>query len=220
MNISNRLKTIADMIDSNYHVIDVGCDHALLDIYLTLNKKIKCTAIDNKEKVINYSKENIEKYNLTSKIELILNDGLENIKIHDDDIIVLAGLGTKTILNIIANKNIKHLIVQSNDDVYNLRYQLTKLNYKVIDEKIVYEKKKYYTIIKLEKGKAKYSKKELEYGPILLKEKNKVFDKYLIKRIDYFEMLLKQVPQKYIIRKLKIKSKIKKLKAILNWYRF
>lgn len=216
MNISNRLKTIADMIDSNYHVIDVGCDHALLDIYLTLNKKIKCTAIDNKEKVINYSKENIEKYNLTSKIELILNDGLENIKIHDDDIIVLAGLGTKTILNIIANKNIKHLIVQSNDDVYNLRYQLTKLNYKVIDEKIVYEKKKYYTIIKLEKGKANYSKKELEYGPILLKEKNKVFDKYLIKRIDYFEMLLKQVPQKYIIRKLKIKSKIKKLKAILN----
>lgn len=216
MNISNRLKTIADMIDSNYHVIDVGCDHALLDIYLTLNKKIKCTAIDNKEKVINYSKENIEKYNLTSKIELILNDGLENIKIHDDDIIVLAGLGTKTILNIIANKNIKHLIVQSNDDIYNLRYQLTKLNYKVIDEKIVYEKKKYYTIIKLEKGKAKYSKKELEYGPILLKEKNKVFDKYLIKRIDYFEILLKQVPQKYIIRKLKIKSKIKKLKAILN----
>lgn len=216
MNISNRLKTIADMIDSDYHVIDVGCDHALLDIYLTLNKKIKCTAIDNKEKVINYSKENIEKYNLTSKIELILNDGLENIKIHDDDIIVLAGLGTKTILNIIANKNIKHLIVQSNDDVYNLRYQLTKLNYKVIDEKIVYEKKKYYTIIKLEKEKAKYSKKELEYGPILLKEKNKVFDKYLIKRIDYFEMLLKQVPQKYIIRKLKIKSKIKKLKAILN----
>ena len=90
------------------------------------------------------------------------------------------------------------------------------MNYKVIDEKIVYEKKKYYTIIKLEKGKAKYSKKELEYGPILLKEKNKVFDKYLIKRIDYFEMLLKQVPQKYIIRKLKIKSKIKKLKAILN----
>lgn len=216
MNISNRLKTIADMVDSNYHVIDVGCDHALLDIYLTLNKKIKCTAIDNKEKVINYSKENIEKYNLTSKIELIHNDGLENIKIYDDDIIVLAGLGTKTILNIIANKNIKHLIVQSNDDVYNLRYQLTKLNYKVIDEKIVYEKKKYYTIIKLEKGKAKYSKKELEYGPILLKEKNKVFDKYLIKRIDYFEMLLKQVPQKYIIRKLKIKSKIKKLKAILN----
>lgn len=216
MNISNRLKTIADMIDSDYHVIDVGCDHALLDIYLTLNKKIKCTAIDNKEKVINYSKENIEKYNLTSKIELIHNDGLENIKIYDDDIIVLAGLGTKTILNIIANKNIKHLIVQSNDDVYNLRYQLTKLNYKVIDEKIVYEKKKYYTIIKLEKGKAKYSKKELEYGPILLKEKNKVFDKYLIKRIDYFEMLLKQVPQKYIIRKLKIKSKIKKLKAILN----
>lgn len=216
MNISNRLKTIADMIDGNYHVIDVGCDHALLDIYLTLNKKIKCTAIDNKEKVINYSKENIEKYNLTSKIELILNDGLENIKIHDDDVVVLAGLGTKTILNIIANKNIKHLIVQSNDDVYNLRYQLTKLNYKVIDEKIVYEKKKYYTIIKLEKGKAKYSKKELEYGPILLKEKNKVFDKYLIKRIDYFEMLLKQVPQKYIIRKLKIKSKIKKLKAILN----
>ena len=50
MNISNRLKTIADMIDSNYHVIDVGCDHALLDIYLTLNKKISSKLNNSFEK--------------------------------------------------------------------------------------------------------------------------------------------------------------------------
>ena len=39
MKISKRLKAISDFITDNSNVIDVGCDHALLDIYLFNNKK-------------------------------------------------------------------------------------------------------------------------------------------------------------------------------------
>ena len=39
MKISNRLKLIASFVDDDSKVIDVGCDHALLDIFLVLNKK-------------------------------------------------------------------------------------------------------------------------------------------------------------------------------------
>ena len=39
MNIDNRLKRIADFIPSDSYILDVGCDHALLDIYLALNRK-------------------------------------------------------------------------------------------------------------------------------------------------------------------------------------
>ena len=35
MKLSKRLKTIAHMIPEHKNVIDVGCDHGLLDIYLT-----------------------------------------------------------------------------------------------------------------------------------------------------------------------------------------
>lgn len=216
MNISKRLLTIANMIDDNFNVIDVGCDHALLDIYLTLNKNIKCTAIDNKEKVLNYSRKNILEYNLNDKITLLFNDGLNNIDIKDNDVVILAGLGTKTILNIIKNKEINHLIVQSNDDVYELRKNLMSLGFKIVDEKIVCEKNIYYIIIKFDKGKIQYAQEELEYGPILLQSKSKVFVNYLNKRKRYYENLLSNIPCELFLERRNINLKIKKLEAILK----
>lgn len=204
------------MVDDMYHVIDVGCDHAFLDIYLTLNKNIKCTAIDNKEKVLNYSRKNILEYNLEDKIELLYNDGLNNIDISDNDIVILAGLGTKTILNIIKNKKINQLIVQSNDDVYVLRKDLMNLGFKIIDEEIVYEKNKYYVIVKLNKEKTEYNQEELEYGPILLKNKSKVFVNYLNDRKEYYNDLLNNIPNEFVAKRRSIEFKIKKLEAILK----
>ena len=50
MKISNRLKLIASFVDDNSYVIDVGCDHALLDIFLVQTKKnIKTIASDINE---------------------------------------------------------------------------------------------------------------------------------------------------------------------------
>lgn len=214
MRLSKRLKTIADMVDDNYRVIDVGCDHGLLDIYLTMND-IECVAIDNKESVLKYSRKNINEYGLSDKIKILHNDGLENININNNDLIILAGLGTNTILNVIKNKNVGQMIVQSNDDVYNLRLNLLNQGYKIIDEKIVYEKK-YYVIIKWVKGKAKYNQAKLKYGPLLLKEKSKEFVNYLKDRKKYLEDLLNTIPNKFMIRKLKVLIEIYRIKAILK----
>ena len=39
--LSKRLEKIAQLIDENDNVLDIGCDHALLDIYLSKkNRKI------------------------------------------------------------------------------------------------------------------------------------------------------------------------------------
>ena len=37
--ISRRLEAIASLVEDNKKIIDIGCDHALLDIYLIKNKK-------------------------------------------------------------------------------------------------------------------------------------------------------------------------------------
>ena len=79
MKLSKRLLTIADLIDTK-NVIDVGCDHALLDIYLT-EKQLNCRGTDISSKVLENAKNNVKKYNLEKKIPLILTNGLENIKI-------------------------------------------------------------------------------------------------------------------------------------------
>ena len=94
MHISRRLKSIADMVDSNDYVIDIGCDHALLDIYLTLNNNNKCIASDISSKAILNAKSNIEKYHLSNKIEVIISDGLKNVPLNRLSTIIISGMGT------------------------------------------------------------------------------------------------------------------------------
>ena len=57
MQIRNRLKAIASLVDKGANVIDVGCDHALLDIYLTLYNENNCIASDINENAYNIAKE-------------------------------------------------------------------------------------------------------------------------------------------------------------------
>ena len=89
MNIDNRLKRITDFIPSDSYILDVGCDHALLDIYLALNRKnVKLIASDINENPLKKAQENIRKYNLEDKITLVKADGIS--KINDEvDIVKL-----------------------------------------------------------------------------------------------------------------------------------
>ena len=105
MKLSKRLYTVASLIDKNKRVIDVGCDHAYLDIYLTLNNLNNCLATDINKNAIKSAIENIKKYKLENKIEIKVTDGLKNIDVNKDDIIVISGMGTYTILDIL-NTNI------------------------------------------------------------------------------------------------------------------
>ena len=212
--ISKRLKVIADMVDTT-SIIDVGCDHALLDLYLAKTRNIKCTAIDIRENIINNVKNIVKKEKLENNIKVLLNNGLEEINIKDEDTVVLSGLGTKTILNIIKNKKISNLIIQSNDDLYELRKFLTKLKYYIVDEKIVLDGK-YYIIIKFHLGKSKYNYDELLFGPKLLKQKDSIFESYLNEKKIYYEKLINNIPNTHLIRKIKLNRYLNHLKKTLN----
>ena len=82
MKLSKRLEAVATLVDVGKRVIDVGCDHAYLDIYLTLNNENKCIATDINEKALNSAINNIKKFNLEDKIETKLTDGLKGLKTH------------------------------------------------------------------------------------------------------------------------------------------
>ena len=50
MKISSRLKAISEFIDPKDRIIDIGCDHALLDIYLCEEyKDLKVTPVTTEE---------------------------------------------------------------------------------------------------------------------------------------------------------------------------
>ena len=196
--ISNRLKAIASLVDTK-SIIDVGCDHALLDIYLT-NKGIKCRGTDISSNCIKLAKENLKKHNLEDKIELYITDGVKNIDIYPTDTIVVAGMGTNTILDIIKDVS-NPLILVSNNDIFTLRKEVVKLGYYIDNEVTIKDGKYFYVIIRFKKGKKKYRFNDYILGPILKQNNNKDYYNYL------YNKLLRNYKNinKNIIKKLKEK---------------
>ena len=90
------------MVDKGNNIYDIGCDHALLDIYLAINNDNHCTASDINQNALNNAIKNIEKYHLSDKIDTVISDGLKNITLKEDSTIILSGMGSRTIIDILS----------------------------------------------------------------------------------------------------------------------
>ena len=215
INLSPRLKLISDLVPLDSKVMDIGCDHGLLDIYLYQSKKVKkIIASDINSSALNNAIENIKANNLEKEIETRLSDGLENIHAEDEiDTLVVAGMGSNTIVNMLKRDikkldKIKTIIIQSNTKLEFLRRELVKLNYFISDESIVEDNKKIYIVIKFVKGRRKYTKKELYFGPILLSTKPLVFQKYTKDNLKKLQCILSSIPKNKILLRYKLKKEI------------
>ena len=219
-NLSNRLKEIASFIPDNVKMVDIGCDHALLDIYLYKNRKnIKIIASDINENALEQAKKNIKKYKLDKFIETRLSNGLDNINSDEIDTIVISGMGSHTIVGILRMNqkkliNVGNIIIQSNNHIDFLRERILELNYYIDSEKLVKDNNIIYTIISFKKGKKRYNKKEIYFGPYLLKENNNLFKEKNKQDLEKLEYLYKIIPKSHILHRIKIKNKINMYKKI------
>lgn len=215
MKLTNRLQVVADMVDDAHTIYDVGCDHAYLDIYLA-SQGFNCVAIDVRKPVIEFAQKNVSDNGFENKVKVILNNGLDNIKVEKNDIVILSGLGAKTILDITKNQPIRRLIIQSNDNLFLLRKTMIDRNYYISEEKIVFEDNKYYVIIQFELGSKKYSNYELLLGPKLLQNKDTIFIQYLSKMYEHFQKVFNEIPNSYSDRKNEIQEIIDYIKMALK----
>ena len=81
-----------------------------------------------------------------------------------------------------------------------------------LNEKLVKEKKFIYQVIVFEKGKERYNKLDYFFGPVLRKNKDKLFIEYFTRELVSREILLKMLPKGYFFKKLKTKKEIKNIK--------
>lgn len=186
--ISNRLKSLAKYVNEEDKVIDIGCDHALLDIYLVKNNIVNNVLIsDISKNALEQGIDNIKKYNLESNIESRCGNGLEVLNEKDNiDTVIISGMGTNTILDILNNKyleNINKLIIQSNKDYDLLRSEVIKLGFKILEEEVIVDNDKLYINIVFIRGNKEYTTLELKYGTSTMINKE-VYYKYLINKLD------------------------------------
>ena len=180
--LSKRLLEIAKLVDKNKVVYDIGSDHGLLPCFLVTNHiSNKVYAVDNKIGPLNHAKETIDKYNLNDKVIPLLSDGLDDVK-DDGQVIVIAGMGYYTVMDIFEGKNLskyEKIIVQVNKDVDKLRQYISDHNYTIVDEVILKEDKFYQIVVFNTEYHEKYSDIEIAFGPILLQKKEDILLEYL-----------------------------------------
>ena len=193
----NRIEAIYSFIDLKDRVVDVGCDQAKLGILLAKRNQ-KSIASDKSPKVIERASLDIRKLGLDNLIDLRVSNGLQNIKEKEADTLVLSGMGTHTILEILNSTKIKFnkIITISNNYHDILRDKMNELNYKVDKELIIKENNKYYNLILFTKGIKKYSQKELLLG--LNQVDNELYKEYLNHLLNKYKIIKKSSKNKNI----------------------
>lgn len=218
--LNNRLLTVASLVEEKRKIIDVGCDHAHLSIYLVQNKKtLKVIASDINEGPLLHAKENIKKYNVEDSIKVKLGSGIEPIE-EDINTIVISGMGGLNMIGILKYypskyKNVDTIILSPNSDTNIVRKEICKLGFYIDEEELVKEKNIIYPVIRFRRGKKKYSYSDYLYGPILIEKHDPLFIEYIKKEKTTKEKLLAVLPKKYFEKRWQLKKELKVINKIL-----
>lgn len=153
INISERLKAIADFVREGSVVADIGTDHAFLPIYLLQKGKINsAVAVDINEGPLEIAKKHLKEFELSDKVKTFISNGLKKVEPGSVDDIVIAGMGGELIAEILNNskwvKNRRYrLVLQPMTRPEALRKFLFENCFEIKNEKTVCEANKLYTII-------------------------------------------------------------------------
>ncbi len=217
MKINARLKKIGDLVEANSFCLDVGCDHALLDIYLVKQKKdIKAVASDIAEGPLTQAKNNIKREKLDGKIETRLGYGLRTYT-NDINTIIISGMGGRNMIGIFKDrpkvlKSVDTIILSPNNYQEDVKRYLTKNKFYISNEEFVKDGKFIYQIIIFKKGKKKYTKKDYFFGPVFLIKKEPLFREYYEREAKSREILLTLLPKNYRLKRYITKKEISMIK--------
>lgn len=217
--LSKRLLAIVDFVPLNSVVADVGSDHGKLMIELFNSGKInKGFAIENKRGPYNRLVKSLDEEGIIDSIIPLFSDGISELP-QSVNTVVIAGMGGKTIVEILKSHarklfNVSTLIIDAHSCIPFVRTEISKMGYSISDEKIIKEDDIFYEIIKFTKSEmAFYSEDDIEFGPILRKQKSSIFREKYKSRIDKINQLIsdKNLPYVRVNCLMKEKQKLESL---------
>ena len=202
-----RLSAIVQLVPPCGCAADVGTDHGKIGAQLLLSGK--CSRVifsDISALSLEKAKKLVDDKGLHDKAEFCIADGLEGLPCPLDSI-VIAGMGGLNIRDIIVKgKNAAMnavLVLQPNTEIEALRRALCENRFRITDEKIAREGKRFYVIIRAEKGQMRLDETELLAGPVLLKSSDSEVKAYYVKMYETAEKLVRQIEMSGTERNLK-----------------
>ena len=191
MQLSLRLSAIADMVTKGNRLVDVGCDHGYLPVYLIQQKKIpSAVAMDVRKGPLSRAKEHIRQYGLEKYIQTRLSDGLSALEAGEGDTLVIAGMGGPLMERILTDgqsvrDSFSELILQPQSDIPHFRRFIKEIGWKIVEEEMILEDGKFYPMMKVVPGEKEHICADTPYtlsewfGSMLLERKHPVLKEYL-----------------------------------------
>jgi tRNA (adenine22-N1)-methyltransferase len=199
--LSKRLRMIAEKIEHGSRLADIGSDHALLPAFLA-QKGIVAAAVAGELNPGPYEAalKQIKDAGLGSVVTVRRGNGLEVVKPGEVDTVTIAGMGGNLIVEILTDgrnagklKGVRRLVLQPNVGEEAVRRFLSLNSWSLLGEDILGEDGKIYEILLAEKVEQApqpaelYAEQVLEgfgriteedwyrFGPYLLREASPVF---------------------------------------------
>ncbi|MDK0652313.1 class I SAM-dependent methyltransferase [Clostridium perfringens] len=229
MELSKRLKRIAEHVDKCESVADIGTDHGYIPIYLVKEGICKkAIASDINKGPIEKAKVNVAFEGVSNKVKCLLGPGLNPLKVGEVNGVILAGMGgnlTRDILLADMEKVKKYdfIILQPAQNPEVLREFLYKNDYEIIDEDLIKDEGRFYELFKV-----KYNENSeklvfedglyYEVSPLLREKNHPLFKEFIEEKINRCETILsfiKEDTEAAKKRKSDLEEKINKLKGML-----
>ncbi len=190
MELSRRLAAVARHVPAGAIVADIGTDHAYLPVYLVRQGvSHRIIAGDINRKPFDSARLTVQANDLEKYIDLRMGDGLKILEPGEVSVLVVAGMGGKTVCAIFDQgravlKQVRRLIIQPMRDMPVVRRWLADNGWQLVDEDMVVEDGHYYVIIVAEPGLELIADNSaLMMGPCLLRKKDPVLKEFLKRRI-------------------------------------
>ena len=203
MDISSRLMKIAEMVPVSDTVADIGTDHGYVLIELLKRKKIRRgIASDNKKMPLEKARRNAAAENVAHLMDFRLGSGFETMKKGEASGAVIAGMGGILISELLEGateiiRELDFILLQPAQNPEILRKYLYENHYKIIDEELVREDRRYYEylMVKYDPAQSQLLQNHLDYvvGDLLLGKKHPLLKEYLTSKITELEEIKEKI---------------------------
>ena len=156
MELSPRLRLLADWVRPGSKVADVGTDHAYLPVWLVLHGRVSSAiASDLRKGPIQRARENCRRHG-TDGVDCRLCDGLSGIEPEEADTVIIAGMGGENIAGILRAApwacSGALLLLQPMSRPEELRAALPSLGLLIRAERLVRDAGRLYSILAVSSG--------------------------------------------------------------------
>ena len=186
LELSPRLRLLADWVPPGVRLADVGTDHAYLPVWLRLHGRVvSAIACDLRKGPLDRARETGQTYG-ASGIDYRLGNGLTVVSPEEADTVVIAGMGGENIAAILANApwtsgGAHTLLLQPQSRAETLRAFLADSGYAIRREALVEDRGTIYSVMEAGGGEMSLTLGQLYGGAALLHDP--LGDRYIIEKI-------------------------------------